>query len=280
VLLERQAELTRIDEALGSACAGTGVLLVIEGEPGIGKTTLVAAARGRAAALGMTVLSARGTELETDYPFGAVRQCLESAVRSDQNGLLAGAAALAAPVVIDVPPQGVAVSAGVLHGLYWLMANLCERGPLLLAADDAHWVDEPSLRFLAYLAARMDSLPAAVVIATRPVDGGTLDELVTQRVELTGLHAPAVSEYLSTVMGLEVDATFARACHRATAGNPFLLTELARTLQEDAVPLTAASAPRIEEDRAATGRPRDPRATGAAGPRRSLARSRGRGARR
>ena len=56
----------------------------------------------------------------------------------------------------------------VLHGLYWLCANLAQRGPVLLAVDDAHWADAPSLRFLAYLARRIDDLPVVVVCAQPP----------------------------------------------------------------------------------------------------------------
>jgi len=58
----------------------------------------------------------------------------------------------------------------VLHGLYWLVVNLAARGPLLIAVDDAHWADEPSLRRLAYLARRLDGLAAGMLVALRPGD--------------------------------------------------------------------------------------------------------------
>ena len=82
---------------------------------------------------------------------GLVRQCLEPALRSDpdQDGLFAGAARLARGVVLEVPDDSDSAPVGVLHGLYWLTANLAERAPLLFAIDDAHWADEPSLRFVA-----------------------------------------------------------------------------------------------------------------------------------
>src|SRR5918998_1646545 len=56
----------------------------------------------------------------------------------------------------------------VLHGLYWLCANLAARRPLVLAVDDAHWGDAPSLRFLVFLLTRLEELPVALVVATRP----------------------------------------------------------------------------------------------------------------
>src|SRR2546425_631610 len=53
----------------------------------------------------------------------------------------------------------------LMHGLYWLTANLADRTPLLIAVDDAHWVDGPTLRFLHYLAQRLAGLPVAVALA-------------------------------------------------------------------------------------------------------------------
>src|SRR5688572_26714940 len=95
-LAERDAELAAIEAALLSAREGTGSLLLVEGPAGIGKTALAAAARERAAASGMRVLHARGTELERDFPFGLVRQAMEPLVRArdDRDRLLQGAAKL------------------------------------------------------------------------------------------------------------------------------------------------------------------------------------------
>src|SRR6266496_6477234 len=58
----------------------------------------------------------------------------------------------------------------ILHGLYWLCANLGRRSPLLLCIDDAHWADQASLRFLHYLGRRLEELPIAVVAAARPAE--------------------------------------------------------------------------------------------------------------
>ena len=261
MLLERERELERIDAALESVCAGTGAVIVIEAEAGIGKTALVTVARERAHGRGMAVLDARGTELEAAYPFGVVRQCVEPVLRAagerDRERLLSGAAALAAPVLIDAPAGGEVASFGVLHGLYWLLANLAEHGPLLLAVDDAQWVDEPSLRFLAYLARRVESLPAALLVATRPIIhddeqqgvlAGLLADPVCQLLAPLALGEAAVAQLLgeSDDAGT-VDAAFSRACQHATGGNPFLLRELTRTLREQGVAFSAAGAERVGE---------------------------------
>ena len=256
--MERDRELERIQDALVSARECTGVAVVVEGSAGIGKSALLASAHARAAESGMLVLAARGIEFEAGYAFGVVRQCFEpilrAAERGDRERLLSGAAGLAAPAVIDAPGEPSAASFGVLHGLYWLTANLAERQPLLIAIDDAHWSDAPSLRFIAYLLARVESLPAAVIVATRPVgpaasDPRPLNELLAERRYELLTPAPlgqsAVAELLRRGEPEAVDGRFALACHHASGGNPFLLTELARTLKEEKVPFTAAGAERV-----------------------------------
>src|SRR5262249_35376222 len=176
-LLERERELAAIDGLMAE-----GGVLVVEGGAGIGKTALLEAAAARAAAAGRHVLRARGSELEGDFPFAVVRRLFErrpaGAAPAERRELLAGAAAVAAPVVGGTPGPGAAdASFAVLHGLYWLTVNLAERGPgLLLSIDDAHWADHSSRRWLAYLVPRIDSPAIAVVVAMRPPDPGASDE--------------------------------------------------------------------------------------------------------
>ena len=67
-------------------------------------------------------------------------------------------------------PAGAELSFATLHGLYWLLVNLAERGPLVVSVDDLHWVDEPSLRFLTFVHARLEGLPVLLVVATRPLE--------------------------------------------------------------------------------------------------------------
>ena len=256
-LVERDVELAAIVAALASARSGTGTVLLIEGPAGIGKTALADAARMHGAQNGMRALHARGTEFEREYPFGIVRQCLEPVVRrsADRERLLRGAAQLAEPVLVGVPERVEVPPPGLLHGLYWLMANLADETPLAVVVDDAHWADEPSLRFLAYLARRIDSLRIAVVIGARRDEdpGGSgasgLAEIRSHvgrsRLELQPLGPDAVAGVLREIAGGAVEDAFARACHAAAGGNPFLVEELAHTLLADGVPFTAASADRV-----------------------------------
>ncbi len=256
-LIERGDELARLDALLESARSGAGATLLIEGPAGIGKTSLLTEARERGRLLGMTVLHGRGTPLESEYPMGVVRQCLEPAVRrdADREGLFAGAAQLAESVLLDIPSNGEAAPAGTLHGLYWLGSNLASRAPVLLAVDDAHWADEPSLRFLAYLARRLDSIPIALVMCMRPEEeqgsAGLIGDIrsnpSTWELQPAPLLVSGVQKLLETIETGPVDMDFAQACHDATGGNPFLLGELVRALRADGVPFTAAGIERVHE---------------------------------
>ena len=136
-LLEREAQLARLAELRERVAHGCGALALIEGAPGVGKTALWRVACLQAQQAGATVLRGRCGEQEQSAPFAALRECF-SAVLSDQSDpLLAGAARHAAPALGlgSAEPGGGGMFAAV-HGLYWLLANLASRGPLVLGLDD------------------------------------------------------------------------------------------------------------------------------------------------
>ncbi|MGN6866876.1 MAG: ATP-binding protein [Solirubrobacteraceae bacterium] len=148
-LLERAGELEQLAVLVEQARAGHGSVALIEGPAGIGKTSLLAAAREQREAGGLRVLTARAGLLERDLPWNIVRQLFASVVRApepDQLRWLAGAAALARPALGLAGPEWPADEAGALHGLYWLTSALSDDRPLLLAVDDVHGGDLPSLR--------------------------------------------------------------------------------------------------------------------------------------
>jgi predicted ATPase len=169
-LLERERELSAVDALLERG----GGTLVVEGGLGIGKSSLVEVTCRWAEERGYEVLRARGSELESDFAFGVVRQLFERRLASadvdEREALLVGPAAAVRPLLFgeSVDSDAHDTSFAVLHGLYWLAANLAALQPVLLAVDDAHWADEPSLRWLAYLARRVGGLTLALLLALRP----------------------------------------------------------------------------------------------------------------
>ena len=244
-LLERERELAAAEELLGR-----GGLLVVEGGAGVGKTALVDATCRRAAALGRAVLRARGSELEAGFAFGVVRQLFERRVvgarRDERDALLAGAAGAARPLLSGerVETRASDTSFAVLHGLYWLTATLADARPLLIAVDDAHWADEPSLRWLAYLAPRLEGPAIALVVALRPTEpASTGASLTALRAELPTVLRPgllsegAVGAIVRAAVGRRASDRLCEAAWLATGGNPLYLTELLRAVDLDDRPL-------------------------------------------
>jgi hypothetical protein len=265
-LLERSSELARIESALAAARSGRGTFVVIEGPAGIGKTALLAAARTAAADGGMRVLRSRGTELERDFAFGVVRQLFEPALaeaseleRADLLQAAAGAAAgllglPGAPAADGLPSSGVDPSFAILHGLYWLCANMAAAGPLCVIVDDAHWADAASLRYLAFLLTRLEELDVVLVLATRPSEVGSDAELLATLttdpsadvIRLPPLTRAAVAELVESRLAGVPDPAFVDACLRATRGSPFLLRVLVDALSEGRIAPTAEAARHVE----------------------------------
>jgi hypothetical protein len=225
-LVEREAELSTLSELLETARSGAGALAMLEAPAGQGKTALLRAARDRAKQLGMRVVSATGSPLERDFPFGVVRQLFEADFRSSSterlDQLLAGAASLASGVFDAAPDADMAndVSHAQLNGLFWFTVNLSEEQPLLVVVDDAHWADAPSLRFLTVLARRLEDLPVAVAVGSRPAEPDAEQDLLdalalapeTRAIRPGVLSHDAVQAILTEWLGREVDAPFAAAC--------------------------------------------------------------------
>ena len=260
-LLERDAELAEIERLVARACAGAGALLAVEGPAGVGKTRLLEAAALAGGRQAMLVLEATGSELEQELGFGVVRSLLErvlvKAGTTRRRSLLAGSAGLAEQVLLpsaaaersSVPAE----PAAVLHGLYWLVANLAERDPLLLIVDDAHWADRPSLQFLAYLARRLSGLSLLLVAAMRPNEPSHHGDLVSALNEDPArevlvpapLSEAAVGRLVAERFAPPTDREFVTACHGVTGGNPFLVGELIAALAVDRVAATAENAQRV-----------------------------------
>jgi DNA-binding CsgD family transcriptional regulator len=265
LLLERDAQVAALQALTDAAQSGDGRFAVIEGTAGIGKTRLLAEARAIAGTAGMRVLAARGGEFEGEFAYGIVRQLYEpllaSAAPDLRAELLSGPAALIEPLFgatqlaasRDAPAEG---SFAVLHGLYWLSANVAFHRPTVLAIDDLHWADAPSLRWLLYLTRRLDGVPCLVVAGTRPPEGeGHNPTLVA---ELIGdpeaavirpepLGRASIAVLARGMHGLEPDEAFSAALEMATGGNPLYIGAVLDAVAREGTSPTAENVPRLLE---------------------------------
>lgn len=239
-LLDRDVELQVLRQRLERAAAGAGGLLLLEGAPGLGKTSVLAEAVRHAHDAGWRVLTARGAELESEFSFGVVHQLFQPG-RSATAGPLRAATQL----LLDTEPAERAVPSAfrLSNALYWQVVELTDANPLLVCVDDAQWADPPSLRFLGFLARRLEGLPALIVVATRPGAEPERHQLLQDlraepgaaRLALSALTEDAVSRLIAADLGRQPDAAFTRTCHRTTAGNPLFVRELLRLLRDTGI---------------------------------------------
>jgi DNA-binding CsgD family transcriptional regulator len=134
-----------------------------------------------------------------------------------------------------------------------LVVNLVDQAPRLVLVDDCHWVDQDSLRFLAYLAQRIEGLPIAVLLAGRPPadEPGSVWAQVASRASAVALYPQPLSQSAAVALarerlGADAAEEFCRACHTATGGNPLFLRELLTALDAAGVSPSAAAATEVQ----------------------------------
>ncbi|WP_234311960.1 AAA family ATPase [Streptomyces griseus] len=221
--------------------------LTFTGSAGLGKTTLIAAARTRAAAQGFTVLSAKGGETEQELAFRLVRQLMQPTLAAMDEpelrtflgswyDIVATALGLEAADAAHVPDP-----TGVRDGLDWVMTRLTVlKAPVVVLLDDLHWADAESLGWLASFAPRAADLPLLIVAAYRPDEHSPNPTALRNLVELQGnrpytlepLSSNAVAQIIRNKVGAQAEDEFCRESWKATCGNPYEAVELAIRLGE------------------------------------------------
>ena len=164
VLIGREAELGRVERVLETARGGGSDVLVLRGQPGIGKTALLRAAIERAG--GMTVLRTRGLEGEAELPFAGLAELCEPVLALRDRLPAAQAAALDGALELEpaAPQARLAIGAALLG----LLSLAAEERPVLCVIDDLQWLDEPSLEALRFAARRLGADGVAIAAAQRP----------------------------------------------------------------------------------------------------------------
>jgi DNA-binding CsgD family transcriptional regulator len=244
-LIEREGQLQVAESLLAQARSGHGSMLTIEGASGLGKSTLLRSVCELAAAERVDVLTATGRALERSFTFGVALQLLEARVAladdDERAQLLSGTAAQARPLFAPDPHWTLSEpSFPLLHGLYWLCAHLASRRPLLLALDDADLADTASLRFLLYLAERLEDLPVmlAITLGTAPPSAASpLLEQVVRHPAAIGVRvhtfsAEATARHLRETWLPEAGPDVCGSAHHAAGGNPYLVGALGAELAE------------------------------------------------
>ena len=143
-LVRRDKELALIDDAVAAVSTGRGGAVWIEGEPGIGKSSLMLAALASAQRAGCQVYAARSDESSTRFPLRILLDALQIGAHSTDPGRAGVAALLRGAVSAGAVTAGDAV-AGAAERVMMLVDQLCVAGPVVLAADDVQWADDMSL---------------------------------------------------------------------------------------------------------------------------------------
>jgi DNA-binding CsgD family transcriptional regulator len=238
-LLGRERERAVIEQLLTRACEGEGAALVLRGEAGIGKTSLLDLARRPSEP--MTVLDVTGVEAESELAFaglfGLLRPVLQflTDLPARQAAALEGALGLAPAS----DPDRFLVSAAVLG----LIAAAAEQQPLVCVVDDAQWLDKPSADALVFSARRLRAERAAMLFAARDGELRGFDAEGIAELRVIGLADEAAARVLEERVPQAAAGVRARLVAEAE-GNPLALIELPGALSDDQLsgraPLPAA----------------------------------------
>nr|WP_240969394.1 AAA family ATPase [Streptomyces sp. HNM0575] len=258
-LVGRSAEAAVLDRSAEAALRGRAGLVTLLGPPGIGKTSLLHSFLAGDATRGMRVLHGVCSEIDAGTGYGGVRALfgsLDLSAEDEDTSPLRGAARRALPALAFDPLSHESSDAySVMHGLYWLAANLMSEGPLLLALDDVHWCDERSLAWIDFLLRRSEELPLLVVLAQRtevvPVASGALADIAARgssvTVQLGPLSRQDIVELVEHAYQGPVAPGFAESVAALPGGNPMLLNRLLLELKSAGVHPDEEGVQRVSE---------------------------------
>jgi DNA-binding SARP family transcriptional activator len=252
----RAAELTELVSRLEDALSGHGRLVLLVGEPGIGKSRLADEVIRRSRARGATVLTGRCWEAGGAPPYWPWVQSLRAYVREADPSTLRAQLGAGAPYLVQLLPElrdrfaDVAEpvsleSEGDRFRLFDAVAeflrNAAQDTPIVLILDDLHAADTPSLLLLQFVARELGSMRVLLVGACRDVDptpkepltlllGALASEPVAHRISLRGFSRDEVAEYVELAAAEIASPTLASALHDETEGNPLFVGETVRLL--------------------------------------------------
>ncbi len=253
VLIGRQQPLAQLEESVDAASAGHGSLVLVSGEPGIGKTRLAEEATSVAAGRGVATCWGRSYEIDGRPPYWPWVQVLRELalhfgpqriaawMTSDVRPLAGLVSELAdfAPAPAVVPSDADAGRFRLFVGMVSLVRRAAEAQPLLLVLDDLHWADIASLRLLEYLAHELPRFAVCVVgnyreadirrtIAAGDIVGGLHRRAAS--ISLRGFSTEEICDF-AAASAQAITPSSARWLHDMTDGNPFFVDELLRLVE-------------------------------------------------
>lgn len=245
----RTAELDRLRRASAAARGGEARVVVLAGESGVGKTSLMARFAREAHEEGATVLLGRcHTEALVPYePFvEALRQLPDDLLR-EQATILGRVMPELAPAGAT-PPHGEDPAARyvLFEAVVRALITGARRAPLLLIIDDLHWADEPTLLMLRHVARTAEHARLLILGSYRTTEvpgtekvvrslGDLAHDVPFERIPLAGLEDAEVAEMISTLVGRRSSLPLGAAVRRDTAGNPLFVGQLLRHLDAEGV---------------------------------------------
>lgn len=239
----RDFELAQISQAVATGVSGSGTVVLLAGEPGIGKSRLVAAARESALARHPGLVTASGACWEGGGapPYWPWTQVLRSLEEVDAiHDLIAPAAAALASASASAPDdEPESARFALFDTVATALGGAARRAPLLIAIEDAHAADAPSLLLLHLLHGVAATAPLTVLVTFRPVElrqQPALDEIVARiaargtHVAVGGLAAADLGRLIKTTLDLHLPTAVEDAVHAATDGNPLHALEIVQLL--------------------------------------------------
>jgi DNA-binding CsgD family transcriptional regulator/tetratricopeptide (TPR) repeat protein len=224
VIVGRSTELADLTGAVtDAATGGTGTAVAIEGDPGIGKSTLLREAANVARAQGLLVLQTTGVETETELPFSGLHQLLSPLIAHTSSLPTPQWTALMSAFGVEVtgPPQPFLVALAALN----VLSGVAERQPLLVAVDDIQWLDRQTNDALTFIARRVTSEPLVMLAAIRTGYDEAYLTACQRRIPLGALEDGA-SRQLLDIHGDGLTPAERRQVLDHAQGNPLALTEL------------------------------------------------------
>ncbi len=258
VFVGRQREMGELQAALQEALSGKGRLVMLVGEPGIGKTRIAQELAATAAELGAQVLWGRCYEEAGAPPFWPWLQPLRAYVQQRDAGQLRSemgpGAADIAEIVSDVkerlpdlkpPPQLEPEQARfrLFESITSFLKKAAQSQPLMLVLDDLHWADKPSLLLLQFVARDLGNARVLLLGTYRDVEvsrqhplSETLAHLsresVYRRVPLHGLSREDTQPFIQAATGIRPPPKLVETIYQHTDGNPFFMAEVVRLLSD------------------------------------------------